>query len=148
MTTERTRTEELTHDGPTLYLPGGGGWDGFLFLPLTQRVTVAVKLTPSKVRLLVALAEAMRADAGLSRAARGWRRPERLARIVADQTGWGYMVEAQTVRAYLAQIKRAVRKEVRAARRGAKVPQLLEHRRGLGVRLATDRLMIVEGTNP
>src|SRR5207248_821866 len=86
---------------PTLYLPAGPDRDGFLVLGLEDGSELAVPLTAAKARLLAALAEALREDADLVWPARGWRRPERLARMTA---GDGYPVEAQTVRAYLAQI--------------------------------------------
>src|SRR5437868_3374901 len=91
---------------PTLYLPAGPAGDGFLTLSLDDGSLLAVPLTAAKARLLAALAQALREDAALVGPVRGWRRPERLARMVA---GDACPVEAQTVRAYLSQIKRSVR---------------------------------------
>jgi hypothetical protein len=124
---------------PILYLPAGR--DGFLVLGLADGSLLPVPLTAAKARLLAALAQALREDAALVGPLRGWRRPERLARMVA---GDAYPVEAQTVRAYLSQIKRSVRAAAHAA--GKKAPPLLEHRRTIGVRLGCEGFQVIDGT--
>jgi hypothetical protein len=127
---------------PFLYLPAGPGRDGFLFLGLEDGSLLPVPLSAAKANLLAALAGALREDAGLPGAARGRRRPERLARLVA---GDAYPVEAQTVRAYLTQIKQRIREAAEAAGKGQPAP-LLEHRRTIGVRLGCERLQVIDGT--
>jgi hypothetical protein len=127
---------------PFLYLPAGPDCDGFLVLGLEDGSLLPVPLTAAKARLLAALAQALQEDGALVWAARGWRRPERLARTIA---GGDYTVEAQTVRAYLAQIKRSVREAALAAGK-AEPPALLEHRRTIGVRVRCERFRVIDGT--
>jgi hypothetical protein len=128
---------------PILYLPAGPSGDGFLLLGLADGSVLPVPLTATKARLLAALAEAQREDGALVWAARGWRRPERLARMVA---GDAYPVEAQTIRAYLSQIKRSIRAAAQAAGKGLPPPALLEHRRTIGVRVGCERFQVIDGT--
>ncbi len=127
---------------PTLYLPAGRDRDGFLLLGLDDGSLLPVPLTAAKARVLVALAEAQREDAALVWPARGWRRPERLAQMMA---GDAYPVEAQTVRAYLVQLKRSIEEAAAAAGKPAP-PPLLEQRRSIGVRLAGERFQVIDGT--
>ena len=101
---------------PYLYLPAGPGRDGFLMLGLEDGAVLPVPLTAAKARVLAALAEALREDGAKVWPVRGWRRPERLAQVLA---GDDYPVEAQTIRAYLAQIKRRIREAAQAAGRTA-----------------------------
>jgi hypothetical protein len=127
---------------PILYLPAGPGRDGFLVLGLPDGSVLPVALTAAKARLLVALGQALEEDAELVWAARGWRRPERLAEVVA---GDDYPVEAQTVRAYLSQIKRSIRAAAAASGKGLP-PPLLEHRRSIGVRVGCEHFQVIDGT--
>lgn len=129
---------KLVDAPPTLYLPGGKEHDGFLLYKLLDNPDISVSLEPRKIRLLLALSEALEADAALAPPARGWRRPEHLI-------GGKYRVEPQTMRSYSSLIRKAVRKAFRAIHKGLPIPILLEHRRGLGVRLATP-LEIIDRT--
>jgi hypothetical protein len=134
--------EPPTPPAPTLYLPAGLDRDGFLLLGLEDGSLLPVPLTAAKARVLAALAEALREDAALVWPVRGWRRPERLAVLMA---GDAYPVEAQTVRAYLSQIRRGI--EAAAAAAGKKAPApLLEHRRTIGVRLGCEQFQVIDGT--
>ncbi len=134
--------ERAAPPDPTLFLPAGPGRDGFLMLGLDDGSVLPVPLTAAKARLIAALAEALREDAAVVWPARGWRRPERLARMMA---GDDYPVEAQTVRAYLSQITRRIRKAAEAAGRPGP-PELLERRRTIGVRLACEDFRVIDGT--
>jgi hypothetical protein len=134
-------------NGLTLLLPGGPESGGFLMVPHPDSESaVEVELLPAKVRVLLALRQAMEADAGLPETIRGWRSPLAISELIAAQSRWSVPLEPQTVRTYVTDIHRRIRERVRGrhrvtARRPSQqshrdVPQLFERRRHFGIRLA------------
>lgn len=126
---------------PVLYLPSGRNNPSFLIWALRPEARITVPLKAAFTRVIVELHFAWLEDAGLEIPARGWRRPERLAEAIALTTG--YEVEAQTIRAYLSQTQRLIREVVREVGRDIPVPNLFEHKRGLGARLAVAGLQFI-----
>ena len=130
---------------PRLYLPAGRDGRGFLIFSPSPKETTLIELTPSLIRPILALQEGRQATRHLPLPARGWMSASKLAEAIAGRDDHLLETEEQTVRAYISKINKEIRRA--AARSGREGPVLIEHRRLLGFRLATDRLVVIDGTN-
>ncbi len=134
---------------PMLRLPAGPGQGGFLILDLEgrdgQRVEVVVKLDARLVHVVLALRSVMEAEQNASWPARGWCSASILCQMVEAQTQ--YRISEKAVRNYISQIRTRIVRAVRGVADKLNNPLpphlLIEGKRGLGVRLATDRLQVV-----
>ena len=130
---------------PRLYLPAGIEGRGFLIFSQSPSETTLIELTPALVRPILALYAARMAEQGLPAPARGWMSALKLAQRVAGQSDNLLPTEEQTLRAYISKINKNVRQA--AARSGlVPAPVLIEQRSMLGFRLATDKLVVIDGT--
>jgi hypothetical protein len=130
---------------PRLYLPAGRDGRGFLIFSPSSAETALIELTPALVRPILALHAARLADARLPPEARGWLSAAKLAEAIAGQDPRLLPAERQTMHAYICKLNAYIR---RAAGRAGwpAAPVLIECRRLLGFRLATDNLAIIDGT--
>jgi hypothetical protein len=141
------RTNDLSAT-PTLYLPAGVDNGGFLFIPVRDALgrpdTLSVKLIPHLARTVYALYDAMQEDSQILPEARGWRRPEKLARLIERHSGWP--IAKQTVLGYLTNLQKCVQE---AARRrdgpAIEVPVVIERERSFGARFYSTELNIIDG---
>lgn len=91
-----------------------------------------IALPPRHSRLLVAVVEARGKNQGTGRENRdGWRTRKQLARAI--EVSWGYRVSASTITAYASQLATMIREPLRT--NGIEI-EILERRRGFGIRLA------------
>jgi hypothetical protein len=135
---------------PTLYLPEGIDKGGFLILPmhdeLGRRYNLSVYLKPCLARTVYALYDAIQEDRRIVPEARGWRRADKLARLIELRFGWPIL--PQTVRGYLTNLQKSIRKAERL--RGGlatEVPVVIERQRGVGARFYSLDLNILDGTD-
>ncbi len=127
---------------PVLYLPAGAEAAGFLWFELPDgQIGCCTRIRGVLARLLIAMHDAMQADAHVPWPARGWRSAEKLAQAIGEA---GVGVEIETIRKYLSQLQKSVRNAFENAGKADKVPLLVERRRGLGARLGTARLKIID----
>ena len=134
--------------GPNiLYLPRGLGAAGFLVLGLPEGLKLVVYLGAALARVLVAVRDAWVEDARSiePQEVRGWRRPGDVAAAVAAQDPLIIEVQPSTIRAYVSLIRRCARSAA-ADQPGAEAPEIIESRRGLGMRLAIPDLRVFDGS--
>jgi hypothetical protein len=134
---------------PVLRLPAGPGQVGLLILELegreAQRMKIVVKLDARLVHVVLALRSVMEADHNESWPARGWCGASTLCQMVEAQTQ--YPIGEKAVRNYVSQIRTRIAREIRGVADKLSNPLaphlLIEGKRGLGFRLATDQLEVV-----
>jgi hypothetical protein len=136
--------------GPILLAPGGLTNTGFLIFPVRDALgewhQLSVELSPSHMRVIAVLDQAMREDRALPWEARGWRRVDKLAALI--ERLWGYPLEQASISSYLSAIRRSVRDAARRRLPAIAPPQVIEHHRGLGARLAWPDLRIIDDDAP
>jgi len=142
---------QLTQRGRwELLLPAGPNYPGFLTWREEQQARLTVALSASKARILEVLRSIMDADFHRPEPARGWARAEKLADLIAEKTD--YPLAPETVTAYVSRLRQAICAEVKRSRLSTVIPPIIEQKRGLGVRLATDDLKVIvpddRGTEP
>lgn len=129
-----------------LYFPAGTAGPAFLTLWLINN-KFTVELAPRMARILLTLQEARRQDAHFEAddSAKGWRTRTRIAEEIEKRTD--YPIDEATVTAYVSKLLRALSKVMSLFL--VKHLQLIERRRGLGFRLATNlELAIIDGSQP
>lgn len=143
----RTRADSEQEQLPsfTLYLPAGPLSPGFLIVTDEADGKIVVSLSGALVGPILALFQARKDDAHLVPPAQGWRLPQMIADAISRRSPCLIPVEPQTIRRYVSLARRKIAAAARAAGR-TEVPELFEHGRGLGIRLATDQLEVIDAT--
>lgn len=123
-----------------LHQPSGSGQHAYLAIPVKGKEPLTVRLNPSWVALLRVLEGEYRKDVARPQAARGWRSYLEVGKQmgnVPDQDP----IEATTARAYVYRLRRTIARACRAGRL-PNVPELIESRRGNGIRLGIEVLFM------
>jgi hypothetical protein len=112
---------------------------GFLTLWTQHGKEINLHVDEKFVRLVIALNDAMLEDLDESEMARGWRRYDKVVRLVADRFHDAEL-QYDTFVTYASDLQA----EINAAGdlRGVPAPLFIERKRGQGLRLTTDKLTI------